>query len=387
MAVFCLFFGMGLALSAQQLPTGLGSDDEEDEEVESDSTVTDSVKKDEKVVAERTVWLDPELLVDGHQHRKLSAYSLEEVMYPDLHLRLDGFSHHLGQISKPYRRYLYGAESSFFQTGLFLNPITGNENVFMIDPEKNVRYFDTRTPYVNAYYGQGKADLAQLRVDISQNVHPLVNVSLMYYRRQSDGVYGEFATDQNNLGITSNFHTLDDRYHAFFNFLYQQHNDQLNGGVGQFFDYEELFDKGSQPLALSGADLKREQRSLYFRHIFRINKDTVDKAHRLQLYNSVRTDGFFNQYGDTVIDADVNLVEHPVLPTYDGTSDFLFEKFRTGSFKVDAGLSHRYRKPTFQLGNRVEVAQEFRTYNKNFRDYTQNSFTPSVKGDLLISPD
>lgn len=381
-----------------------------------DTTTGDSAKV--KNVRQRTVSVDLELLLNNRNPRDAVSYWLPTLMEPDPLWRQQGFYAWLGQIGKPYRRYLYGLEGSYFrEPGVYINPYTGAEDVYTIDPEHGNLYFDTRTPFVNVYYGQGKADLAQLRVDIAQNINPFVNVGLWYYRRNAAGVYNNFSTSHDNIGLTANGHTPNERYNVFLSSNLHQGNDDLNGGVSQVFSYEELFNKASQPVVLSEATLRRMHKSVALKHSFRLTGDTVmpidttwtlqdsvwsaadsswkidslmevatkRQPHRLQVYNGFLVDYFHNQFTDTLIDPAINAVQFPVYPTL-GDSAFFYERFRQTRYRVDGGLSYRFKLAKLETGHRVEIAAERIDFNKNLRTRTQNKLTTSWWGDLRVSP-
>ncbi|HHG85648.1 MAG TPA: hypothetical protein ENJ82_12945 [Bacteroidetes bacterium] len=356
--------------------------------LEQDSTFADTTVATRKV-DELTLRLNPDALSQNRDHRSRLQFDLADILYPDLLMRLDGWSNTLGQIGKPYRRFRYGAETSWLQNSLFVNPFTGAENVYMIDAEHGVQYFDTRTPYINLYHGQGKADLAQLRVDISQNVTPYLNMAVMYYRRNSSGVYTGFATDENNLGFSTNFRTRDDRYHFFGNWVFQEHNEELNGGVSQVFDFDNLFGKGSQPVALTGALLLRIQRSFYFKQFYRLNADTVDNPHTFRIFNSVQYQQFENEFTDTSISASVQDWQFPVYPTLSPTafasdSAFIYEKFASWRTIYKEGLTYRLHLRRFEMGHQFGATNELIRFEKNLKTFRQQKFGRWWNGDVAL---
>lgn len=334
-----------------------------------------------KKVKEKTDFLDPVALMNGRSARSEATYRPEEMLYPDMMERLSGFSMSLGQWGMPYLRYKYGTESSNLEQGHYINPITGAENAYFLDPAYGMRYYDTRTPYLNAYYGQGKADAAQMRVDVSQNVHPLINVAALYYRRQCKGVYTNMVTDHNTVGVSSNFHTLDERYQVFAHWLFQQHDDQVHGGVVIIRPDSILFDQGSQPVSLLGANLRRLSRAASVRQFYRITQDTIQPKHTLLVYNGVVTDYLLNQFIDRDIEPAVNANIFPVYPTL-GDSTFFNEKMELGRVRIDAGLTYRLNTARWQLSQRLELAQEFLTYRKNLASMPYNRSTADWRGGL-----
>ena len=248
-----------------------------------------------------------------------------------------------------------------------------------------MKYYDTRTPYVNAYYAQGRADAAQLRVDVSQNVNPLLNFGLLYYRRQGNGVYSNFVTDHNTLGATSNFHTLNERYQVYVHYLFQIHNDNIHGGVEELTPDSVLFAQGTQPVSLEEATLRRLSRAGAMRQFYRLTKDTVDAKHSFWLYNGASAEFFLNQYTDGGIDSLVNFTLFPPYPTL-GDSSFFYERLITRSTKVDAGITYKFNKPNFKSRQRLEIAQDFIVLNKNHHDTTLSRSSAMWKGNILIDP-
>ncbi len=349
-----------------------------------DEELQDSLRKAKKVTI-KTEWLNPVSIMDGKNGRTPAKFRLEDIILPDLLERLDGFSFTLGQWGKPYQRWRYGANASAFSQGQNINLATGEENAYFLDPINGMRYHDTRTQYVNAYYGQGKADATQLRVDVSQNVNPLLNFGLLYYRRQSNGVYANFITDQNTLGATSNFHTLNERYQVYVHYLFQIHNDNLNGGVVELEPDSILFDQGSQPVALEGAALRRLSRAGAMRQFYRITKDTVDAKHSLWVYNGASADFFLNQFTDSGIDPTVNQSTFLVYPTL-GDSTFFYERMITRRVRVDGGLTYKLNNRNLKSRQRFEIAQEFIGFDKNHLITDLNRLSAMWKGNLLIDP-
>lgn len=364
-----------------------------------------------KVVQQRTLLLDLSRLRDNQNYASLIAYRLREVMEPDLLWRQDGHYTWLGQIGKPYRRSLYGFDGSFFrQQGIFIDPYIGAEDVYTPDPESGLSFFDTRTPYVNIYFAQGKADLSQLRVDVSQNVNPFVNVGLMYYRRVANGVYNNFTTDHQNLAFTANGHTPNERYHAFLSGVVHSGRDLLNGGVEQNFNlseldtaYQDLFGKSLVSVALDGAVLRRGNQSLNFLHSYRISGDTlpyqdtlwvadtiqsireVARPHRLRLYNGFMYQIYENEFSDLAIDSSLVVLPFPVYPTL-GAQSFFHERFQQHRIKGYGGASYRFKTNGFESGHRVELGFDRIDFEKNRVYRGLNKLNTSYWGDLRISP-
>ncbi|MEL6134189.1 MAG: putative porin, partial [Bacteroidota bacterium] len=146
--------------------------------------------------------------------------------------RLPGFIQSIGQLGKPYKHWQDGLDVRFlhhFRLGPDLkDPIFDAANAYMT---MQTRYLDTKTPYVNVQYMQGPDRLQRTRVIGSQNITPWWNFSFMLRRRISQSVYREFLTDHTNLYLNSNYHSQNLRYYAFGEIVYNQLNDEINGGV------------------------------------------------------------------------------------------------------------------------------------------------------------
>lgn len=384
-SMFCLLllFSGGQLMAQDPDSDSLYVEEEEGGEGFQDTLVSDTTKR--KKVKEKTDWMDPVALMNGSPVRQEAEFRLDQLMYPDMIDRLPGFVAGLGQWGKPYMRYHYGVESSNFDEGVYVNPVTGAENAYFLDPQYGMRYYDTRTPYVNAYYAQGRADAAQLRVDLSQNVHPLVNASLLYYRRQGNGVYSNFVTDHNTIGASSNFHTLNERYQVYAHFLLQEHIDDINGGVVPLGIDSSQFDKGNQPVALLEANLVRLSRAGALRQFYRITKDTLGARHRLSLYNGFFAEYLVNQFIDHDVTPLVNTGFYTVYPTV-GDSTTFYERMVYVRRKADLGLSYAYRSANWKIQQRLELAQEANVFTKNFLDTDVNRTTILWKGRVVNDP-
>jgi hypothetical protein len=380
--IFLAIICIPATLTAQTTEDDTLSVDSEDYPEDTASVDSPRTKK----IKIKTDWLDPVALMNGYSLRQETNFKLDELMYPDFIDRQGGFSTTLGQWGKPYQRFRYGTEASNFELGNYVHPINGTENVYFLDPQYGMRYYDTRTPYVNAYYAQGRADAAQLRIDVAQNVNPLLNFSLLYYRRQCNGVYSNFVTDHNTLGATSNFHTLNERYQVYGHFLLQKHDDALNGGVLPLLPDLEQFEKGSQPVVLLDARYRRLSRAASFRQFYRIIKDTVATPHSLQVYNGFIADYLINQFIDQEVSPLLNTALYPVYPTIGPDSTYFFEKSEYIRKKVDAGITYRYLGPNFKARQRIELSQEFGVFKKNLEQMDIRRFTILWKGQLKSDP-
>ncbi len=381
-----LFAGFLLAFQGLQAQI-----DDSDDEGESPFSVRDSTSGDslepQREVRILTEQFDLSAMDAGRDARKGVQFDLENLMYFDHLERMDGFAVSLGQMGKPYRRYHYGVDAGFLREGNYINPYTGDEDVYMMDQEREVRYYDTRTPFININYGQGKSDLSGLKVEVAQNINPWWNVSVLFRREQSDGTYSEFATSHHNIYIASNWRTRNERYHLFFNGFFQELKNELNGGVAQIDSIANLFNKRSQPVSLSDADLIKRQNSVFLKHYYSLTKsDSVEKPHKLQVYNTVMRDFFINQYTDTIVSSTAQLYSFPVYLTLEDSTDYLYERYQHGRWSVTGGVTYRFHKRGFTTGHRFQILNETVNFDKNNEDYLLNKVTQEYMGSMDIEP-
>ncbi|MEL6256228.1 MAG: putative porin, partial [Bacteroidota bacterium] len=106
----------------------------------------------------------------------------------------DGFTQSLGQVGKYYLRSYHGLNERFIDQPYHFDPIFGRYNPYMVNPEEQVIYFDTHTPYIRVNYVQGARELQITDVTLSQNITPLWNAVFYLKRRQTEGAYRNFVT-------------------------------------------------------------------------------------------------------------------------------------------------------------------------------------------------
>ncbi|MEO0580621.1 MAG: putative porin [Bacteroidota bacterium] len=151
--------------------------------------------------------------------------------------RLPGFVQSIGQYGKPYKQWEDGLDARFlhhFRLNSDLkDPIFDAANAYQI---MQTLYLDTKTPYVNVQYMQGPDRLTRTQVIGSQNIKPWWNFSFMLKRRISQSVYRDLVADHTNVYLNSNYHSQNLRYYLFGEIVYNQLNDEINGGVPHVFD-------------------------------------------------------------------------------------------------------------------------------------------------------
>lgn len=354
------------------------------EGMDSVKTKTTAIDSAWAKIKPRTQLVSPYRVMMNYRFRTQREEYIARVVYRDELEKVNGFIQSLGQIGKPYKRYLWGASADLYNNRHFHNLLTGAEDVYTVNPETEVLYHDTRTPYVNVQYGQGKQELASLEVTISQNVTPLLNFTLNYHRRQSTGPYTDNITDHYNAYLSAYGHSPDEKYVAFANLGTNSLKDQMNGGVAQVYDYDQSFFKRQQPVSLTDAQLARRYKDLYFKQFYRLSNDTMDTPHRLTFFNSVMRDVQRLEYSDSLLPTAVFSYTYPIYPTLDTT--FIRESSIVKRWNYAEGMSYRYVGFDFEMNHRLELVNERLNFVKGDQNFVMNRFTPTLKGEIEYRP-
>lgn len=352
-----------ILLCAQVLPgkgKGQGQGTTVSDSTRKDTTTTDSLQKPAKKIDPLTERVYLEGIELGELGRRQEQYRIDEFLEWNPTDSLGGFTQSLGQIGKPYRRYHFGAPSYFFQEGQYTNPITLHEEAYIINSESQVRYFDSRTPYFNVQYHQGRRKLQLLHVTLSQNVTPLWNVTGFFRNRRVTGGYLENDGRQTLLYLSSNFHTWDHRYHAFGHITFSELSEADNGGayLDETTSYEELFNKNLTRTSLQDTRFTRRQKALFFKHFYQLRSDSVLTGQSLVFFNSAKYEDFYHQYGDAVFATTLQTQFLPLYVTMDSGATSVLERMSTRNWRVDAGARYnlKFRKNKLSVG--AEAAYE-----------------------------
>ncbi|MEZ4826005.1 MAG: putative porin [Bacteroidia bacterium] len=213
-------------------PSGSGGFPGSDSGLSLDSLGTDSAGAQLKPVKPDTKLIDREGMFT---HKPLYKFNegkpFERSYYWDKLDHTTGFVQSLGQVGKPYQIFHHGFNENLFDQPFWRNPVLGAYNRYALNPETQVKYFDTRTPYVNADYLQGAADLQLIGITVSQNITPFWNAAIFFNRVQGVGVYRNNVTDHSNMYFSSNYRTKNNKYQLYGNITYNKLANEMNGGT------------------------------------------------------------------------------------------------------------------------------------------------------------
>ena len=291
---------------------------------------------------------------------KTSGFDIGEIVYWEALDNANGFVQDLGMVGKPHQVWYHGFSEDYQRLPFWQQPVTGRYNRYMLNPETQVDYFDTHTPYTNMDYAQGPNTLHSVKATISQNISPQWNVAFYLNRLQSESPYRSALTDHFSLYLSSNYHTKNQRYWLFGNLAFNDLADLMNGGVPRSQDtsltivdgiiqdnttlYNESFFKGNAAPVLDDAQSKQVQKSVYidqYYHLIGYPGDTLQKANRLTLRGTAYYQYYYSRYTDFQISTDVltqNLI--PVYPTLVFDSAHLDESYHTHLYRATGEASY-----------------------------------------------
>jgi hypothetical protein len=96
---------------------------------------------------------------------------------------------------------------------------------------KDVRYYDSYTPYTQLRYVQGDGDLQVLDMDYSQGFGESLNLGLTYGSLKSRGFYENEDQAARRLSVQGHYHGPNGRYRALAYAIWNLHQISENGGV------------------------------------------------------------------------------------------------------------------------------------------------------------
>ena len=154
-----------------------------------------------------------------------------------------------------------------FQSGLNTMNIFG----YYLD---SISYYRTRTPYTEMFLeiGQGKEQFFKLIH--SQNITKHWNVALNILRTNSEGIYQRQNVSSNNLSVSSNFVSKNNRYAFLANGIYRGFKKDENGGIEKdsLFENNVFSNRKLIGINLSDARSRTGERSFFMKHFFYFGK-------------------------------------------------------------------------------------------------------------------
>ena len=308
-----------------------------------------------------TRYVDRLALFTHRDHLLPVGQTLENSMIFDPLEAVPGFVQNLGQIGKPYQAWLQGLEEKYQPLPLWQDPVFRRYDRYSLDPAQQVRFYDTKTPYIDVQFTQGPRKLQVVDVSLSRNFGPSLNISGRLRRPQSVGAYRNNVTDHTLGYLAAYYRSPKERYHAFASTTFNRQNDQLNGGVARAVNdnlYPRVDGLIQDNLAQYNLTFFKENFSPFFDaflfrkgtslhldqyyHLFG-QSDSSGKKHRLTLQARVQADWLSRRYADTGIDTTklkTNLI--PVLPTLAARTNAVEDSFSVRRWEALGGVSYSW---------------------------------------------
>lgn len=371
---------------------------------ELDSLDTDSAAIDRKPVKPDTKVILRELMFT---HKPLYTFKesrpFERSYYWDQLDHTTGFVQSLGQIGKPYQIFYHGFNENMYDLHFWRNPVLGSYNRYALNPETQVKYFDTRTPYVNVDYLQGSADLQLIGVTVSQNITPFWNSTIFFNRIQSVGVYRNNVTDHSNMYFSSNYRTKNNKYQAFANLTYNKLANEMNGGTprkgidnypivdGIIYEvptlYNSAFFKGLSAPNLSGAQSENKVTTFYADHYYHLigENDSIERHNKLTFRNTITQEVMKFRFINKNISSSRSTNIIPVYPSVPVDSTNLYENYRTSRLRI-AGEASYSLEVGKGYGLNVNGGLRYQTlgFSKDTTIVRENATTQYAFGELIL---
>ncbi|MFN0203047.1 MAG: putative porin [Bacteroidia bacterium] len=355
-----------------------------------DSTQRDTVKK---VVKPNAKWVLPNRAYYHDSPNVAIVRDFRKQMYWDEVDTLKGFVNSLGVVGKPYRHSIDGFADRHFVLTQWKNPVLGTYSTYLLNSLTDVKYFDTKTPYVNIDFCQGPQrsntkDITISAVTAAVNLTPFWNVAAYIKRRQAQSIYGEATTDTRNIYLSSYFHTWKNKYQLFTNFTYNDQNNGLNGGV--YFTPEANFSSAFQTgvyTNLTDVTQKVMTKAWTADQYYTLfsSKDSSKIRQQLTIRNTLL---YENMYQKSVLPSlDVNLLTTnivPIVPTLTPDSTSIDESFETHKYSAFGGVSYRFATSIFTLNVDGGLGYQYLSFSNPKNKLGQNTFEQKANAHLDI---
>ncbi len=157
--------------------------------------------------------------------------------------------------------------------------------LFFLKPAEN-QYVNTRTPYTDIYYSQGKEQLIFLKLKHAQNILPRWNIGIDYQRLTSQGYLPRTYTSHYNFMAFTAFQSKSRRYTLIANTTWNRGLVEESGGIKSDSLYERL--SGNNKVVspkLENAQTQLRHRSLYVKQYWSFGKAEYQYKNEDTLYD------------------------------------------------------------------------------------------------------
>lgn len=137
---------------------------------------------------------------------------------------------------------------------------------------KNVKFYDTHSPYTDLMYIAGSKKEQIFKMTFSYNVKKNWNLTAYFNRIRSEGFYSRQNTNNNSLAISTNYKSLNNRYYCLGSVIYNAAKHAENGGV-----VPDSVIVSTAP-NLSTAQRSHINRQVFIKQYFNLGEKSTDTA-------------------------------------------------------------------------------------------------------------
>lgn len=380
-AILLIFFCASGSLAAQILP-GTSGQGTGAPTIPVDTSQRDTTP--ERKVEVKVQVVSPEAIFENSYGRKDIEIDFPSFHYYEETEKMKGWIQSLGQTGKPVRRYVYGLPGQFLNENMYINPMSGVEEPYMMRQSQNVPFFNTRTPYVNVNYHQGPRTLSYITGTVSQNVTPFVNIAASYRHRRAEGVYFNNSTNDYNVYLSSYAHTYNNRFHLFVDGVYNQLDEELNGGTPTDVTFDSSFRKTFSDVNLQDANYGRRHSGVGVRGIYRFYSDSLELRNKFSISAEGITDRFKHSFVDDFYDQLLHLKAVRIYNTARIDSSNVYDELSTDRMEGKAGLSYRLDLDGVTFNATGKYGYSERIFNSIFRDVIEYKWLRELHSELAV---
>jgi hypothetical protein len=232
------------------------------------------------------------------------------------------FMQHLGNLGSPAQSMIFNTQRDVgFHYGF--RPFA----MYHLHPEQNI-YYQTKKPFTDISYAQGKKELIFLNLTHAQNINPRWNMGIRLHRAKADGFQPQTATSLYAFQGFTSYKSRDLRYILLASATWNRAVIQEGGGIQNDSLFETLTGNNKAIFArLDNAENRYRNRSGYVQQHYRWgnkiyaykDKDTLyDFIPKHQISHTLHAEEeifLFNQFGNPDLDLLPNVF-------YDTTTTF-----------------------------------------------------------------
>lgn len=171
--------------------------------------------------------------------------------------------------------------SSFYFTGkssdIGFNYCKNNYQNYFSSP-KNLKFYNTRTPYSELFYIIGSKAEQIFRMTFSYNVKKNWNITASFSRIRSGGFYLRQQTYDNFISLSSNYKSINNRYNLLVGICYNSAKNDENGGIADDSSFIKSGVIASKSVSINLYSAKRGtiNRSVFFKQYLNFGQKSTD---------------------------------------------------------------------------------------------------------------